>query len=494
MKKILLLGILTLGVILFIPQNVEAQTENFYEGEFINNIWMIRKKNNRIIYQTARFLRRSSDQQFAYCMEPFSLMNDGVGYETTLNPDIISKSIWEQVSLIAYYGYGYQSHSANKWYAITQMLIWQALDPSSEFYFTDSLNGNKIDIFQSEMQEILNLVQQHRLKPSFNNQVITMVLGTTKTIIDNNQILNTFKINTNNENITQNQNTLTINAIKVGEQEITLTKEENLYHTPPIFYYHPINQNLMTVGNISTIDAKIKIQTINTKIIINKVDKDTKDKINQGEAKLEGAIYDLYNNQHKYIKSITIDEQKEAIIENLDFGTYYLKEQKPGIGYQLNQETYKFEITKEKPIIELTLDNEVIKRKIQIYKKYGNPSSSEMLPEPNIIFEVYNQNNKLVTNIITDINGFGEITLPYGTYTVKQINTTEGYQKVDDFVIEINEKTDEILIYQLDNLEIPVPNTSERKNITQPIIGIILNTIGLYYVKKKNYFSITYSA
>jgi hypothetical protein len=54
-----------------------------------------------------------------------------------------------------------------KWYAVTQLLIWRVVDPDSEFYFTDTSNGEKISKYGGEMNDILSDVYDHDLKPSF---------------------------------------------------------------------------------------------------------------------------------------------------------------------------------------------------------------------------------------------------------------------------------------------------------------------------------------
>ena len=167
MKKITLF--ITIILSIFLLGNNLVHAEGFYEGEYINNIWMVRKNSKRLIYQTARFLKRSSDNQFAYCVEPFTIINAQQGY-TEIDPNTISPNTWERVSLLAYYGYGYGNHTDPKWYPITQIMIWKAIDPSSDFYFTDSLNGNRINIFQAEMAEIESLIQRYYTQPSFANQ------------------------------------------------------------------------------------------------------------------------------------------------------------------------------------------------------------------------------------------------------------------------------------------------------------------------------------
>ena len=68
------------------------------------------------------------------------------------------------------------------------------------------------------------------------------------------------------------------------------------------------------------------------------------------------------------LKEIVIDKNSKAYLENLTFGKYYLKEIKPGIGYNINNEVYEFSISKENKDIKLTIENKVIESKITINK------------------------------------------------------------------------------------------------------------------------------
>jgi len=62
-----------------------------------------------------------------------------------------------------------------------------------------------------------------------------------------------------------------------------------------------------------------------------------------------------------------------------------------------------------------------------------------MTPEVNVKFGVYDKNDKLVGEYTTDEQGNFEFNLPYGTYTVKQLTTTSGHEKIKDFTIEVKE-------------------------------------------------------
>ena len=123
MKKILFF-LTTIIIVLICSTNVNAST-TFYEGEYIDNIYMNKQKagSSTIYYQKARFFRQTGTNRFAYCIDPFVFFQDGSIYEETITPSNLTASQKEQISLIAYFGYGYKNHTDTKWYAITQFII-----------------------------------------------------------------------------------------------------------------------------------------------------------------------------------------------------------------------------------------------------------------------------------------------------------------------------------------------------------------------------------
>lgn len=174
------------------------------------------------------------------------------------------------------------------------------------------------------------------------------------------------------------------------------------------------------------------------------------------------------------IKEYTVINNKIKI-ENLNFGKYFVKEIKPGIGYNLNTNTYEINITNDNPNHSLNIENQVIKKLITIEKKYGEDNN--LNSEANIIFEIYCK-NRLINTIKTNNEGIAQIELPYGKYEIKQINTTTGYQKIEPFIIEVKDNIDEKI--ELNDYKIPVPNTSKNKNIFNSIIiKILLNLLCL---------------
>ena len=177
---------------------------------------------------------------------------------------------------------------------------------------------------------------------------------------------------------------------------------------------------------------------------------------------------------------IEIDDDMKGIYPNLDYGKYYIKEKAAGRGYEVDDNIYSFEITKDESNVRMILKNRVIKKKIEISKKFGDGESSSL--ESGIGFDIINSKGDLVDTIVTDSNGYASIILPFGKYTIKQRNTTPGYKMIDDMDINVEDNKDEMI--ELYDYKIKVPNTHIDSK------GSILNILillGVLLVKKVFY-------
>ena len=413
-------------------------------------------------YQKARFFRQTNTNEFAYCIEPFTLFNENSSYYSSTNPYNLNESQIDRISKIAHFGYGYSNHKDPKWYAITQFMIWQ-ISSNGDYYFTDYLNGNRINIFQNEMNEINTLIDNYNKIPVFEEEY-TIISG--NSLVLENDFSN---IKIIGENYSLDNNKLTINPTIEGVYTYNLIKEDNIYNKPYIFYESNNSQNLIETGNIPSINTSYKVNILKTEIELTKIDKDTKDIIPKGEASLDGAIYSLYDENNNLIQDLVI-EHNQSIINNLPLGKYYLKEKESGIGYLLDTNIYEINITKEHSKHQVIVENKVIEKTITIEKKYGD--TNILKGEENISFEIYNSKYERISTITTNNLGIASITLPYGTYTIKQINTTEGYNMVDDITITIDNPNNEVL--ELKDLRIEIPNTSTNSNILVLLIKLLL--------------------
>ena len=217
------------------------------------------------------------------------------------------------------------------------------------------------------------------------------------------------------------------------------------------------------MGYPEPIKQSITVNIQETKISIKKIDKDTKTNNPQPNTSLTGAVFELYKD-NKLLKEIDLNKT-EIELKDLDYGNYYIKEKTPGTGYQLNTNTYKFNITKEKPTAEITIENEVIKKEIEITKLYGTDNNFK--PEENINFNIYDEDNNLIKTIITDKDGKASITLHYGKYIIKQMTTTEGFEKIQPIELDIKDTKKEE--FTLKDYKIPVPDTYNNLNIFELI-------------------------
>jgi len=485
-RTIILLILLFIFLGLKIDVYAKTYTDKFIISETIDGIYYAKVKNSKTEYRKAKFKRRISDNKIVYCIEPFVDMSESASYkgydynyEKLLN---LSKEDWNRISLLAYYGYGYTGHTQSKWYPITQILIWETIDKEATFYWTKTFEGEKITKFTKEINELENLVKNHYNKPSFDNQVFNMSISSTLTLIDENNVLKNYDIVTENDIVKKDGNKLIINTTKEEQDiDIELQKKDNIYEVLPIIYMSNTYQNILSVGSYEAISSNLKIKISSGNIKIIKKDAETNTTIPQGEASLLGTTYELYDEDNTYIDKIIIGQDGTGILNKIKYGNYKLIESISGTGYQLDNKEYYFTINDENKNITLELNNQVVKSVIKI-KKYTENINEKAKIKKNIKFQIINNKKEIIKEVITDENGEVEFELPYGTYIVKQINTTKGYYKVDDFKIIINEKSDKVIEYFLYDLK--VPDTLQENNISI-LTGILVSSIILIIILKK---------
>lgn len=489
MKKIknkIINGLMLLLVgISFIPSvNASTYNETFNDkSQWISGDYILKVKGSTRKYQQMTVITRNSDGSFVYCIEPGTPVSDGAVYPgQDFDQSYVGQMTqeqWRRITLLAYYGYGYGNHTDIHWYTVTQYLIWQTVPHGYDIYFTDTLNGNRITKYTNEINELNRLVEEHNIRPNLSNDTIDMVIGDTVELTDSNNVLNKFEVvDTDNVSASISGNTLSITANDVGDGSVTISKRDKNYSHPAIIYYHPTSQDLMMRGAYDPIDVNLKIEIVGGKVSVKKVDADTGLDIAQGDATLDGAVYGIYDLEGNRVGEV-ISKGGEYVTSDYlpSLGTFYLKEEKSSTGYELNETKYFFNITKEDLYPEVDVTEKVIERDLKIFKVYASDETGFLTGEPNVTFDIYlKSSGEKVTSITTDANGYATATLPYGTYTVRQVSSTEDHEMVEDFEIVVNEYSEDPIYKLLANAEITarlkvIKIDSETGN-TIPVAGI----------------------
>ncbi len=424
MKKILIL-ILFLSTIFLFKSNVQAESfveSNYINGEFINKV-----KDNKTYYMTMQFIKDSKGR-IVYCLEPFVDFKTGQSYEE-YEGDLsgyanLTKEQKREIELIIYYGYGYGNRVEDKWYVITQYLIWKVVDENANIYFTKTLNGSKIDKYINEINEIKTNVEKHDIKPSFLNDY-NVDYGKSLIIRELN---NDYEIVDANIDYYKNENGFQIDVVhesgKIGFRKIS-----NYYENKVMIFDSANSQDLIRPGNVEeqVYNFNINVKKGRITVDIRKVED-----VYTIESSLKDTCYEIRNENDIFVDKIcTGDEYLVYTTDDLPYGEYSIEQVSVGIGYKKDDNLYKVTISDKDINPYIILNNLLIKNFIDIvkYECIGD----ECLFEEGAIFKVVDKNGDNVCDLITDKEGFTFCEVGYGTYDVSQIKGKDGYTLVDSY-------------------------------------------------------------
>ena len=212
-----------------------------------------------------------------------------------------------------------------------------------------------------------------------------------------------------------------------------------------------------------------------------KADKYSADKKAHGDASLEGAQFQLYAdsacttkatvynaNGAKMTAGVYTIQNGKVTTDYLRSGvTYYLKEIKAPVGYNLSTEVIPIMADASGKTVEYTSEisnaeygNNPILGKVAIQKNYSDGETGLLDPEANTTFQVYLKSKgsyETCTDyeraiIKTDSNGYAVTgNLYYGTYVVHQVDSGDvDAIHVDDFDVEVTENG-KVYTYPLNN-------------------------------------------
>lgn len=240
---------------------------------------------------------------------------------------------------------------------------------------------------------------------------------------------------------------------KVTIQEIQAANSYVLNKTP----------QTVTIEANKTVTATFKNKKQVGRLDLIKEDKETGNKA-QGSAKLEGAVYGLFETNGQKVKEVSLKKSGDKVtgsFENMQIlHDYYVQEIKAPEGYTLDPTKYPVNIAyagqdKEVAVQSMTLKDQVIKGGIEIVKIGNKPLVNKIMDKvtgksdnvkPKLEGAEFTITSKTtgkpVKVITTDKDGKASTgkTLPYDSYVMEETKTPEGYLSIDPIEFTISEE------------------------------------------------------
>lgn len=424
----------------------------------IDNVYYTRRGGGQS-YLSAQYNTYDMDGKIVYCIEPGIdiTTHDYIGANGFINSPY-SNEINQKIQLIGYYGYEYPGHNTLRYRMATQALIWETTGGQIVEYWTERYGYGDYINLNNERNEIMNLVNAHYQKPSFNNEVKTAVINQAVTFTDTNGILSQFEIyKSDNATSVINGNTLSVTPNAVGEVTISLTRKSYKKNATTIFVgIDGKSQKMGLFGANDPILTIVKLNVYGGTVNVEKVDSKTLLPTPRGDGQLKGAIYGVYDESDFRVGQVVIGENSLGKSDYLPkLGKFYLLEEKNSLGYTLDPTKYYFEITTDNLNPKIKVYEQIIEKDFELYKVEADGTTTILKAEPNVTFEFYlKSNNELYASATTNSKGHLKVTLPYGVYRVHQATSTPNFEKVKDFEIIINQNSDELTTKIISNAEV----------------------------------------
>ena len=220
-----------------------------------------------------------------------------------------------------------------------------------------------------------------------------------------------------------------------------------------------------------TTTVEIKNQPLGT-LRIKKVDADT-------GAPLYGATFNLYDKWNNLLGEYTTDQNGMIVFgSSLQSGTYKLKETKAPEGYVLDETIHTIKV-KSGETTEIVIKNQLQVGKIQIVKI--SSKNSDVTGDKKgdglkgAIFEIYDENLKMVDKIETDNRGIATSKdLPLGKYVVKEVKAPKYYfTDGKPFYAEIKVHND-LIRFRVENTPVDLDVTVEKRGVAETMSGEVI--------------------
>lgn len=423
------------------------------------------------------------NDKIAFCIQPGILIKTRTYSSTTdFSSFNLSEEDKKNLELISYYGYYYPYHQTIEYYMATQELIWRYLGITNLNFTTGPNYGGDVIDIEKYKKEIIDLIEKNDLRPSFNQDTKTAIVGDLMIYEDTNGVLNDYEITDNNGNVSWiSDNKLYVKVSKKGLSEIKLKRKN--YNTNTSFVYLADNsQTLATFGfDNEEIASNIFIDGIYKGVVSLEKKGNYISDINNGdyiykEKPLENVSYQIYADEDIYESSKLI-YYKGDIVDNLftnnlgkssskmlPIGSYCIIENEVNDYYIKDDASYCFSFNENEAVDSVVYQTYSFTNELKLgtYKleKVGEKVSNildnkfnyELVSLPNVKFgvfaseDIYSDNNEMLVfkdnklfDVFTNEDGIIDITLPLGSYYIQELEAPIEYE-IDDtkYYFDIN--------------------------------------------------------
>ncbi|AHA69963.1 hypothetical protein ABE52_21765 [Bacillus thuringiensis] len=147
-------------------------------------------------------------------------------------------------------------------------------------------------------------------------------------------------------------------------------------------------------------------------------------KVDENKKPLAGAVFEVLASNQKSMGTITTNDKGIASLDNIEIGTYVVKEVKSPVGYILNDTPQTLEV-KTGEMVTWTAENKQIKGNVQLLKVDAEHPEKKVA---GVTFQLKNSAGKVISEHTTDENGLIKVeNIPFGSYTFVESKAKEGY-------------------------------------------------------------------
>lgn len=425
----------------------------------IDDVYYTRRGGGQA-YMSAQYNTYAMDGKTVYCIEPGVdiTVHDYNGEIGWINSPY-SKEVNQKIQLYGYYGYDYPGHQTLRYRMAAQALIWEETGGQIIEFWTEASGwGDYINI-NKEKNEIKKLVAAHYNQPKFEESTKTGIINETVSFTDTTGYLSDYVVyQSDGANVSISGNNLLVTPSKVGETTVILKKKMYTDNPTTIFVGTDLkSQKMGYFGVDDPLYVAVRVNALGGRVSLEKFDSKTLSFKPIGDSSLKGAVYGIYDEYDIRLGGLTTTGNSIVTSDYLPkLGRFYLKEEKSSTGYELDPTKYYFEITEDNLNPKITVYEQVIEKEFELYKMFSDGGQSMILTaEPNITFDFYLESSmELYESATTDGKGRLLVTLPYGTFLVRQRNTTPNHEKLEDFKVVIDENTEDRITKIATNAEL----------------------------------------